>query len=334
MGDVLSQDQIDKLLGAMKKGEKKPEEEKKEKYKLYDFKSPKKFTKEDLKIIHDIFDVYSRLSSSYLTGETRKYCQVKVVDIQEQRYYEFSNALQDYVIMGMVNMGIQEDDISESSCLIQLTNELTFSIYDLLLGGTGKQTYEINGDSDFTEMELAVMKRIMTKMTSNLKEAWADYLDIKPYLMGIETNSRINKLISGDETVVLVTIEIEIEEVKSYVNVTIPAINMEEMMTKFSDKNKRSGKRIDHEREMELRKSLLGKISDSKLEINAILTDTKLDLGELLALQIGDIVQLDMPITKNVSVLVNNNPWYEAKLGNLSDKKALKIVGITKHGGN
>ena len=62
MADVLSQKQIDELLNSFnQQGDKAFEEieENTEKIKVYDFKMPKKFTKEQLKVIENIFENYS-----------------------------------------------------------------------------------------------------------------------------------------------------------------------------------------------------------------------------------------------------------------------------------
>lgn len=82
--------------------------EEKEEIKEYDFRTPKKFTKEQIKILERIFENYSRHLSSYITGLLRLYCKVSLASIEEQKYFEFSNALPDYTIMGIVDLGIEE----------------------------------------------------------------------------------------------------------------------------------------------------------------------------------------------------------------------------------
>ena len=115
MADVLTQAQIDEMLKSVAMGAEpvvtKTEETK---VKEYDFRAPKKFTKEQIKILEGIFENYARLLSSYLTGKLRLYCRVSLVNIEEQRYNEFNNALPDYVVMGMVDLGIKNEGISEN----------------------------------------------------------------------------------------------------------------------------------------------------------------------------------------------------------------------------
>lgn len=330
MGDVLSQNQIDELLKSMSGGGGAPPPPKKEegpKYKTYDFKSPKKFTKDDIKVIHDVFDVYSRLVSSYLTGETRLYAQAKVLSIEEQRYYEFSNALEDYTMMGSINVTVKDEDIDDTVAMLQFSNSISVSIIDRLLGGTGDYI-EIN--RDFTEIEVNIIRRVMQKMTGLLQEAWNDYIDTDTKLSGIETNSRLNKVISADEIIVLITLELDIDGAKNIITLSFPAVNMAEIVVKFSNRSRRSAKHFNPNTETELRRSLLNRVSQSQLTLNAILNRTQIELGDLLMLQPSDIIPLDMNIGENIKVEINETPWYEAKLGTLNNRKALKLVDLHK----
>lgn len=147
--------------------------EEKEEIKEYDFRTPKKFTKEQIKILERIFENYSRHLSSYITGLLRLYCKVSLASIEEQKYFEFSNALPDYTIMGIVDLGIEDDDIEESNAILQLSNSLTFTMIDRMLGGRG--TYQ-DTDRDFTEIEINVMRSIVERFTSLCRRRGTDML--------------------------------------------------------------------------------------------------------------------------------------------------------------
>ena len=92
MSEVLSQSQIDALLNSMRTGgnpdqaeEKKPEK----KYRKYDFTTPRKFTKDRIKMLHGIFENYTRVISSRLNAQLRTNCEITVESIEEQKFYEF-----------------------------------------------------------------------------------------------------------------------------------------------------------------------------------------------------------------------------------------------------
>lgn len=332
MADVLSQSQIDALLNSFssegsKAFEEIEEQAKEQKIKNYDFKMPKKFTKEQLKVIDGIFENYSRVLSSYLTGLMRVYCKVEVLQIEEQLYYEFNNALPDYVMMSMVNMGITDDDVLETNCIMQVSNPIAYSMMDRLMGGGGGY---VEQNRDFSEIEIGLFSTVLSKMAGLLRDPWGTYIDINPSITTIETNARVMQSISPDEVVILVVLEMEIKDVKNTMTFCIPAMNLESIMAKFGDRWSRTTKKLDPKREKERRVSLLEAIKDSELRIDTVLCETKLDLFDVLTMQAGDIIPLNMPIDSNVTVKIGNNIWFDGKLGIKNKKKAVKIDNIYK----
>ena len=215
MADVLTQAQIDEMLKNVAMGA-EPVVTKNEEtqVKEYDFRAPKKFTKEQIKILESIFENYARLLSSYLTGKLRLYCRVSLLNIEEQRYNEFNNALPDYVIMGMVDLGIKNDEISETDVIVQVSNPVTYTMIDRLLGGKGEYS---DTSRDFTEIEITIMTDVMRSFADLLKEPWLTHIDLEPRLIGIETNSRVVQTIGHEDTVIIVALEVEINNKKKIV---------------------------------------------------------------------------------------------------------------------
>ncbi|MBP1590972.1 MAG: flagellar motor switch protein FliM [Oscillospiraceae bacterium] len=330
MADALSQHQIDELFESLnnKDDDDESDVKKKEKrIKNYNFKMPQKFTKEDLKLIRDIYEQYSRLIASYITGITRLYCHAKVLHVEEQKYYEFNNSLEDYVMMGVVGLHFENSDIMDAECTIQFSNAITFSLIDRLMGGPGN-AFEIS--RDFTEIEVSVIRTILEKMAVFLQEAWSGYIEISPTLSRIETNARLTKSIAPDEVIVIATLEIELNKRKSLMTISIPAINMEEIMTNFSQRytSEASRRVVDDEKRQEQRSSILKGVKSSTLTMTTVLAETQIDLSDILSLRVNDIIPLDVPITQNAKVKINNVQWFTAKPGISNNKKAIKIIDI------
>lgn len=331
MADVLSQKQIDELLNSFSANGSKVFEEISEntdkKAKVYDFKMPKKFTKEKLKIIDSIYENYSRLLSSYLTGLMRVYCKVDVLQIEEQKYYEYNNALPDYVLMAIVNLDIDDEDIMDTSMIFQMSNPISFTMMDRLMGGYG--TYS-DVSRDFTEIEIGLMKGIISKMVELQGEAWSSHLEINPKMSRLETNARVFQSIGPDDIIILIMLEVEIKNIKNTISVCIPALNLEAMMAKFADRYAMR-KRFDPAKEEERREEILRGIKETPLKIDAILAETQVDLYDILTLQVNDIIPLNVSIDKNVNVKIGDNIWFDGKLGTYNNKKAIKIDNIYKN---
>ena len=332
MADVLSQSQIDALLNSFSANGSEAFEEieanDSNNVKNYDFRMPRKFTKEQLKSVEGIFETYARVVSSYLTGLLRLYCKVEVLQIEEQRYNEFNNALPDYVLLSTIDMGIEDEDVMETSVIMQISNPVTYCMIDRLMGGDGQFT-EIN--RDFTEIEVGLMTNVINKLTASLKQAWDPFIEIHPKLTNVETNARVLQSIAPDDVVILVMLELEIRKIKNTISICIPALNLESMMAKFSDRFAKNGKKFDANKDNERREEILNGIKNSKLRIDAILSETQVDLYDILTLQPGDIIPLNMSISDNVTVKIGEHIWFDGKLGEKNDHKAIKIDNIYKN---
>ena len=323
MADVLTQAQIDEMLKNVASGAAPIVAAKEEeKVKEYDFRAPKKFTKEQIKVLDSIFENYARLLSSYLTGLLRLYCRVTLVNIEEQRYSEFNNALPDYVMMGMVDMGIANDEVSETNVIVQVSNAITYTMIDRLLGGKGEYR-DVN--RDFTEIEITIMNDVMGSFATLLQEPWSMHIELYPKLIGIETNSRVVQTIGHEDTVIIVVLEVEINGIKSIISVCIPAINLDEIMGKFIPRYSSSKRKTDASREQDRRDSIMMGISSTDLDITAILGEINLDLFEVLTLQVNDVIPLGKNINSNVVVTVGGKPWADGKMGTYNNKKAIMI---------
>ena len=324
MAETLTQEQIDALLSSAMSGE-VVESSKEPDVKEYDFRAPKKFTKERIKILDSIFDNYARLLSSYLTGLLRLYCKVSLASIEEQRYFEFNNALPDYVMMGTLDLGIHDDDIGTVTAIVQLSNSLTYILIDRLLGGRGEYK---DADRDFTEIEVSIIDKIMNNMAALLREPWEPYVEVNPTIVSLETNSRVYSAVDYDDTMILVALEATVSDTKTIVTICIPALSLDELMQKYVSKSVRNTRRFDAAREQERRDNIMRALNETSLNITAVLGQTSLDVCDVLNLQIDDIIPLDLSIESNVVLRIGNRIWFDGKLGSYNQNKAVKIENV------
>ncbi len=324
MAETLTQEQIDALLSSAMNGG-VVESSKEPDVKEYDFRAPKKFTKERIKILDSIFDNYARLLSSYLTGLLRLYCKVTLASIEEQRYFEFNNALPDYVMMGTLDLGIHDDDIGTVTSIVQLSNSLTYTLIDRLLGGRGEYK---DADRDFTEIEVSIIDKIINNMAALLREPWEPYLEVNPTVVNIETNSRVYSAVDYDDTMILVALEATVNDTKTIITICMPVLTLDEVMQKYMTRSVRTTRKFDAVREQERRDNIMKALNETSLDITAVLGKTSLDVYDVLNLQIDDIIPLDMSIESNVKLRIGSKVWFDGKLGSFNQNKAVKIENV------
>lgn len=322
MGEVLSQNEIDELLNALNTGEidvKDIQEADQEKHiKNYDFARPSKFAKEQLRTLEIIFDNYSRIVSTYLSGYLRTATQIDVINSEAVTYYEFSNSLSNPVILSIIDFSPLKGSI-----LLELSPNLGYSIIDRILGGKGSMIDRIR---EFTEIERILLERIVTQLIGLLKEPWENVIELNPRLEKIETNSQFAQIISPNEMIALVTLNIKLGEVEGMLNICIPHLVIEPIMDRLNTKYWFT---ISEQEEKSAYKNYLEKrLEIAKIPIKTILGKTYITVGEFVNLQIGDVIKLDSYTNSDLDINVGNLLKFHGKPGVFKKRNAIQITSI------
>lgn len=326
MAEVLSQSQIDALLNSMQGGgseekqEEKPEEKKPE-YKKYDFYSPKKFTKDKLKMVQGIYENYARIVSSRLNAILRVSSEIEVLAVEEQRYYEFSNGLSDSDIIMLSNLELP-DESKNPPMIVHINQILMVNMIDRMLGGLGNDT-DIDASYTYTEIELSLYQRVMGYVLGATTDAWGNYIKISLGDNRLEENPSLFQDISLDETVVIVMLKVKMEKVDGLISVCIPG-NLLSNIFRIIDKRKNT--HSDYTKDADrARASIMQKIKDSALTVSADLGDAKVSLKDVYGLKVGDVLDLNKPKDTPVSVLIDEEPWFTGNVGIHKKSVAIKI---------
>jgi len=332
ISDILSQSEINELLKNLIDGEADVEPEVSQssrKIRDYDFKMPKKLSKEQVKVLSGIHESFARQMASYFSGILRIYCEISVLYIEEQHYFEYNNALPDTVLMGVIEAAPIEGFI-----VVDISNSITYNLIERMLGG-GTRESNLIPDREFTEIELSLMERIYKQMAIYVKDAWSDILPVEAALKNIETNSRLVQSIAMDEIVVIVGMDVTIGNIKGSINFCIPCLNIEPIIDKMRQNRYSSKRALDISQEEFIKDSLTTNIKAAPLEMHAIFGETVLSLKDILNLQIGDVIKFDQDVASNVKINVNNGEtWFYGIPGIKNNKKAIKISKDVKKKGS
>ncbi|MBE5944824.1 MAG: flagellar motor switch protein FliM [Lachnospiraceae bacterium] len=321
MADVLSQNEIDALLKQLSSGEldvDNIEDSKSAKVKEYDFSRPAKFSKEHLRTLEIIFEHFGRLLSSNLPAYLRKTVQVEVMNSEAVTYSEFSNALSNPVLLGVVNMAPLNGNI-----IIEMATNVGYTIIDRLLGGMGEP---LDKTRDFSEIELSILDRMFSIIISLLREPWVNVVEIEPYLERIETNSQFAQIISPTEMIAIVTININVGGVEGLMNICLPYITLEDVMDKLNTKYWFST--MQDKDEQSYAEVIETAINKALIPVSAELGKSTITVMDFANLMVGDIIKLNKSIEDELDIYVGNIVKFKALPGSFSDNYAVKITEI------
>lgn len=323
MGDVLSQNEIDSLLQALSSGELDVEEIKdnnEKQVKDYDFARPSKFSKEHLRTLEIVFEHYGRLLSTNLPVFLRKSVQVEVMNSEAVTYSEFSNALSNPVLLGIVNFAPLQGNI-----IIEMASNLGYAIVDRMLGGQGESIDKVR---EFSEIELLIIERIMVVCVNLLVEPWENVVEIHPHLERIETNSQYAQIISPSEMIAIVTINVKIGNVEGLMNICLPFLTLEDVIDKLNTKYWFSNMtRMDDTDYSGTIENLIQKV---QIPVKAVLGNSTISVSDFATLQKGDIIRLNRNVEDELDVYVGNIRKFTALPGESGDKYAVRVTSIIR----
>jgi len=323
VGEVLSQSEIDALLNQLSTGELDVEQMQgvdEKQVKNYDFSRPTKFSKEHLRTLEIIFEHYGRLVSTNLPVYLRKNVQVAVASSETVTFSEFSNALSNPVILGIVNFAPLNGTI-----IIDLATNLGYAMLDRMLGGSG---VPLEKNREFSEIELTIIEKILVMLSQLLREPWKNVIDISPVLSRLETNSQFAQVIAPNDMIAIVTLNMKIGDVEGFVNICLPFFTLEDVMDKLNTKYWFSTMQENKDEDCEeFLESMIRKVD---VPIKAVLGKSNITVADFMNLQVGDCIRLDSKVDTDMDVYVGNIKKFTALPGTNKDSYAVRITSVIR----
>lgn len=323
MNEVLSQDEIDQLLQAISSGESEADEFKPvsdtRKIKIYDFKRPDKFSKEQLRTVSNMHETFARLTSTSLSAQLRSLAHVHVASVDQLTYEEFIRSIPTPTTLAIINM-----DPLKGTAVLEIDPAITFTMIDRLFGGTGATGGKVN--RDLTDIEQSVMEGIIVRILANMREAWTQVIDLRPRLGQIETNPQFASIVPPNEMVVLVTMETKIGEEEGMMNICIPYITIEPVVSKLSSQFWFSSVRKSST--TQYLGTLKEKLNDVDMDVIAEIGTIDLPIKDVLGLRVGDVVRLsNIRVGEPLTLSVGTKKKFYCQPGVVGKKMAVQVIG-------
>ena len=323
MSDILSQSEIDNLLKQLSDGDLDVDQiqgEDEKQVKNYDFSRPTKFSKEHLRTLEIIFEHYSRLVSKNLPVYLRKNVQVSVASSETVTFSEFSNALSNPSVLGIINFAPLNGNI-----IIEIATNLCYAMLDRMLGGSGQP---LEKSREFSDIELTILQKLLVMFTQLLREPWKNVVDISPVLSRLETNPQFAQVIAPSDMIAIVTLNMKIGDVEGMLNICLPFFTLEDVMDKLNTKYWFSTMQENHDEHYE--EYIESMIRRVDVPIKAVLGKSTISVSDFLNLQVGDCIRLDSRVDTDMEVYVGNIKKFTALPGTEKDSYAVQITSVIR----
>ena len=295
------------------------------KVKVYDFKRPDKFSKDQIRTLYMLHESFARLLNTYLSTHLRTLVNVDVASVEQLTYQEFVQSMANPSVISILGVPPLKGNI-----IMEIGTEIAFAFIDRVFGGDGNTTIKTRV---LTEIEDAVMRRFVNTAMSHFKEAWANVATINPFLETTESNPQFTQIVPPSDMVVIVTIQVRVGEIEGMMNICIPYLVLEPIMSKLTTTFwvASSISKDDNEGDFY---AIQSKLEKTKVSLIVEVGQVEITIREFLTLGFGDVLQLGTKVKDDLPCKIGKNAKFYCRPGTSGKKMAVQITKIVEPEGD
>jgi flagellar motor switch protein FliM len=313
---ILSQEEIDALLGAMAKGEVNIETEvapQVPKIEPYDLTSQRIIMRDEFFALGEVYDKFTGALQTSLSTTLQRSIDVSLVSTEMVKYGDFIKAFPNPTSYNIFSM-----EPLIGSALLAIETDLVFSLIDCMFGGDGKP---LTPNRDFTMIELRMMNKFSMEVLSNFEKSWEFLFPVKISLKKSETKSEFVHIVNANDLVMVIVISLHGKEFSGNIYLCISYLMLEPIKERLSTKYLR-------EKDMAYawKPQLENLLADTFIVAVAELGKTVQSVRDLLELQVSDIIKLNSGPEDMITLSIGNIPKYKGFPGVAKGSRAMEIT--------
>ena len=264
-----------------------------------------------------ILDSFTRKFSTSLTNALQRNFTVEREEITTT---DFQQSLADLKSQGAV--GIYNLMPLKHGCLFHFDTLMAFTMLEIMLGSS-QSGESLALDRNLTTIEVAILKTIMTDICKELQNAMRPVVDLEVQLAKVENNFRLVSIVEPETEVLVTRFKIRLSgESCGQMRCIIPYLTLEPLRDKFKAVATITQAAANNWTNI-IAKELL------EMDSCVIAQSGRIDMTirTILGLQPGDIVDLHYNPERPLTILVEDQPLFQAISGERNGKKAIHVTG-------
>lgn len=330
MDQVLSQAEIDALLGGISEGDilteaaaalpEEPEQVEEKQVADFDFIRFTKGKKERLPALEFIYDRFSKSFRSALSLFMEREVEVGPVPAQYVEYREFIKTLP-----LPTNMNIVVTENLNGFFIVIFDAKLIFCVLETIFGSTTISPARIEG-REFTKIEFNVIKKLIDLVSVEMEKAWEPVYEIHCKYSRSEINPNYITMVASEETVNLNEFSIEIGDITSWMKICMPYGVLESIKGYLISTPSRE--------DMDMREKWLSRIRERimevPIEVKAILGKKQMSLQEFAQLGSGNVIMVDRYVNDAIDIEIHKKTKFRGKMGVFKGSKAVRLDEVVE----
>ena len=175
-----------------------------------------------------------------------------------------------------------------------------------------------------TEIEQTILAGLFRIILNDLKQAWSPVTMIDFSIESHETEPQILQILSPNEAVVAISMEVRVGETTGMMNIGIPSMVVKALRDKFNQQwmmRSRESTNQDHNRVLNL-------IRTSRVDLEGLLVGPLMTMKDLMDVKVNDVVVFDFPVGKPLDLFLNGRRKYSGQIVSTGRKRAFQIETV------
>jgi flagellar motor switch protein FliM len=271
---------------------------------------------ERLPMLEIVFDRLVRLMTTSLRNFTSDNVEVSLDRITSVRFGDYLNSIPLPAILAVFKA--EEWD---NFGLVTVNSSLIYSIIDVLLGGRrGQSAVRVEG-RPYTTIESNLVKRMIEVVLADAELAFKPLSPVKFNIDRLETNPRFAAISRPANAAILVRLRIDMEDRGGTVELLLPYATIEPIRDVLLQMF--MGEKFGRDPIWE--GHLATEIGQAEIAVEAVLYEAKLPLRDLMRLEVGDTLTLEIKPDANVAVRCGDVILTEGRMGRVGDRVAVRV---------
>ena len=200
------------------------------KIKKYDFKRPDKFSLEQIRTMQLVHEGVARALVPVLSTRVGTNVQMEVACVDQLAFYEFFPSVPKHALFAPIGLSPLK-----GSALLEIDPVMA----NVLLGTAVGQPFALEAaaaeaSARYTEAERVVLGAVIEAMLPSFREGWANMIDIAPSVISVESDPRDCMIVPPTEMIILVGFKVTVGDVEAFINLAIPYLTIEPIISKLS----------------------------------------------------------------------------------------------------
>lgn len=311
--EILTEEEMSALLPEPKNGDDAKNREKRRKIAPYNFRRPDRLSKEQVRSLYLLHDLFAHSFSSSLPLFLRAISEVNLISVEQQSYGDYMRSLPDPTTLFTVFA-----DSLRGAFAIEINSSIAFPIIDRMLGGEGNELANLR---PATDLELKVLEGFIAVVNDNYREAWKSIVEFETEIVGRETRPQLLQIIPPNEIVATIVYQIQIGDSKGLMSFCLPVEMIEEKIKKFNQASS-----PNNPTSPEATNVLLKTISAVRFPVSSELEKVPTGVRDLLALSVGDILRTNHSLEKPVNLCVGDSRKFMGRIASLEGKIVMQLT--------